>query len=317
MGGGVLGPVTFCTMIVWKIVREVAYKCKTGSWFKKKNSAWLKDEGSIRWRSLIPLLLNVVFQVGYVFLMTFAWNYATLAGINQGVITVLVLFSSVINCVTFYFYFNEKISKLHLIGIALLCSGTGFIAVSAAHKNEDEEVDIEDRSPLFNSIMALLFGFCAAVDISFHSFVVRKYSDTYQGVDQGLDSRPFCSLIYACFIPALQEKMTIEWKDLLIGGAAGTLMDTAIVFISLAITQGKAGPAQALMSTDSLWQAVCGVIFAGQTMDAWQIASLFTALLGVFSISYFDHLANSRGQNKKLAELRDSISVILSKKRRH
>ena len=47
--------------------------------------------------------------------------------------------------------------------------------------------------------------------------------------------------------------MTIEWKDLLIGGLAGTLIEASIVLISIGVVIGKAGPAQALMSTHAIW----------------------------------------------------------------
>ena len=46
------------------------------------------------------------------------------------------------------------------------------------------------------------------------------------------------------------------------------------------------------MSTHALWQALCGAVFADQTLTGLQIAGILLGLVGVFSISYFDHLAN-------------------------
>jgi len=63
--------------------------------------------------------------------------------------------------------------------------------------------------------------------------------------------------------------MTITWKDLLIGGAAGTLIEASTVLLSIGIVIGKAGPAQALMSTHALWQAIWGAAIAGQSMNTW------------------------------------------------
>lgn len=64
--------------------------------------------------------------------MGIAWGFARQAGLNQGVISQLLFFASIINCISFYCYFGEKISKLHLIGVALLCLGIVCIGVSAA-----------------------------------------------------------------------------------------------------------------------------------------------------------------------------------------
>jgi len=139
--------------------------------------------------------------------------------------------------------------------------------------------------------------------------LLRKYSDVYKGVDQGIDHRIFCELINCCLLFALSEKMTLEWKDIFIGGVAGTLIDVAIVLCALGIAGGKGGPAQALMSTNALWQAVFGAAFAGQTMGVWQIIAMILGLLGVFSISYFDHLANRVTQYKLLSELRRSMTL--------
>ena len=82
-----------------------------------------------------------------------------------------------------------------------------------------------------------------------------------------------------------------------------SFLKAASVFFCSGVAIGKAGPAQALVSTHALWQASYGAIFAGQTLDSWQIAGIFIGLLGVFSISYIDHLANRAVQNKKLGEL--------------
>ena len=55
LGTAVLGPMTFVVYTFVKLVREVSFKCRTGSWVKSKNSVWITDEGKIRWSSLIPL----------------------------------------------------------------------------------------------------------------------------------------------------------------------------------------------------------------------------------------------------------------------
>ena len=162
LGTAVLGPMTFVVYTFVKLVREVSFKCRTGSWVKSKNSVWITDEGKIRWSSLIPLLNYIIFNIAYVLVMTVAWRFARKAGLNQGVITTNLFFASIINCVTFYCFFGEKISKLNLIGVALMCLAIGCFMVAAALNSEDdidEDVDTGGRSPLENGFLALTIGF--------------------------------------------------------------------------------------------------------------------------------------------------------------
>ena len=207
-GSGVLGPIPLVTTSLAKIIREVHFRYKTGTWVRKSKSAWIKDEGGVRWSSLIPLAANTLLQFAYIVIMSVAWDFASKAGLNQGVITQLLFFASIINCITFYCFFGEKISKLHLIGVALLCAGIVCIGVSAATQNEedlDESVDTGGRSPLLNSILALTIGFGGPIVISIMQFTNRKFGEFYKGIDQGLDSAAPRAIILTCLIPALQE----------------------------------------------------------------------------------------------------------------
>jgi drug/metabolite transporter (DMT)-like permease len=59
----------------------------------------------------------------YLIVMTFAWKFAKIGGLNQGIISTLLSFSSVINIFSFAFFFNEKITKLQISGIfVMICS---------------------------------------------------------------------------------------------------------------------------------------------------------------------------------------------------
>ena len=75
-GSGVLGPGAFIMYVIIKCFREIRFRCMNKSWTKKQNSSWVKDDGTIRWMSIVPLLGNVATTVGYTIVMTFAWNFA-------------------------------------------------------------------------------------------------------------------------------------------------------------------------------------------------------------------------------------------------
>jgi drug/metabolite transporter (DMT)-like permease len=55
--------------------------------------------------------------------MTFAYKYAALAGVNQGVLLTLNSLSGVYNIFIFYFFFKERIQLIQFIGMLfmLLC----------------------------------------------------------------------------------------------------------------------------------------------------------------------------------------------------
>ena len=132
-GSGVLGPGAFIMYLVIKVFREIRFRSKNGKWAKSQNSSWVRDEDrKIRWMSLVPLLGNVACNLGYTIVMTFAWNFAEQGGLNPGIISSLLCFASVFNIIVFYCAFGEKVSKLHLIGVALMFCGIVCIGAAAA-----------------------------------------------------------------------------------------------------------------------------------------------------------------------------------------
>ena len=102
------GPLLFCLII--RVVEEVRFKRKTGSWFKRQGSRVMTPEGEILWITLIPLTVNAITNVLYLIVLTFGWKFAKASGLNQGVITTLLSLASFMNLVIFYFKFGEKIS---------------------------------------------------------------------------------------------------------------------------------------------------------------------------------------------------------------
>ena len=75
-GSGILGPGATVMFLSIKFVREVIFLEKNGQWTRTKKSAWVKEDGSVRWISLVPLFFNVACNVGVTIVMTYAWNFA-------------------------------------------------------------------------------------------------------------------------------------------------------------------------------------------------------------------------------------------------
>lgn len=255
-GTGLLGPGAAIVYFLFKAIKEIIYRSKHGRWTKEKDSSWRKDDGSIRWMSIVPIAGNVACNIGYTIVMTFAWRFAEQAGLNQGVISSMLCFASVINIVVFYCAFNEKVSCINLIGVALMFAGIVCIGAAAATSEDSEldpEVDTGGRSTTVNGILALVVGFGGPMIISTQHYVIRKFSTYYTGLDQAIDAAFPTNLIFCFFLIPLADEMTITMKDLGIGLAAEALMETARILLSFGVEVGLAGPAQALMSTHALW----------------------------------------------------------------
>ena len=86
-----------------------------------------------------------------------------------------------------------------------------------------------------------------------HLFI-KNFKKSYSGVDLGIDSTIFELLIFTFFlIPLVQrEDFQPDTGEIIIGSVAGCLMSLGRIFISVAVAEGLAAPAQALMNTHSL-----------------------------------------------------------------
>lgn len=184
-GSGVLGPGAFIFFSIFKVVIEVVSRCKKGIWRDPSGSSWFVRGGKPRWSSLIPLFGNVGANIGYTIVMTFAWRFAEQGGLNQGVISSMLSFASVFNVVVFYCAFNEKVSKLHLIGVFFMFCGIACIGAAAATQDSDElgdDVETGGRSATTNGILALVVGFGGPIIISTQHYIIRRFSLHYSGL---------------------------------------------------------------------------------------------------------------------------------------
>ena len=120
LGNGIMGPGTFFVTLFCKIILELRHRIKHKRWFRRENSAWLTPKGKCYWINLIPLAGNFSMNSLYLIIMTFAWRFSVIGGMNQGIISTLLQFSSVFNIITFYCFFNERVTRWQIVGICLM-----------------------------------------------------------------------------------------------------------------------------------------------------------------------------------------------------
>ena len=64
---------------------------------------------------------------------------------------------------------------------------------------------------------------------------------------------PVQNAIFCCFLPLLIQKLDITPEDIMVGAAAGTMMETARVLISYSIAVGLAGPVNAIINSNQIY----------------------------------------------------------------
>jgi len=268
VGTGIISPGPFFFCLTIRVVEEVRFKRRTGSWFKREGSRVMTPEGKIIWETLIPLSVNVATNVLYLIVLTLGWKFAKASGLNQGVISTLLSLASFFNLILFYFKFGEKISCSHFLGIILMLACVICISMAATTGKDLQDFDSNETfglSQVAAGVVAILCGFTGAVLMSTKHLFIRIYKSNYSGVDMGIDSSIIEFFLLSFFlIPLLQvEGFTIGINELAIGTASGILICSGRILISIGISVGLAAPAQALMSTHALHQAFWSAMFAG------------------------------------------------------
>ena len=81
--GGLSGPIVFMIFFILWLVRVCRFRYKNGSWTNSgENSRLVWADGEIKWSNLVPLLGNATVNVSYLLVMTYAWYFAELSGMN-------------------------------------------------------------------------------------------------------------------------------------------------------------------------------------------------------------------------------------------
>ena len=81
-GTGILGPPIFVIYTLWTLALAVSYRCKHGQWLKKENSRLVDEGGRFKCKNMLLPLFHAIMNVGYLFVMSTAWDFAKRGGLN-------------------------------------------------------------------------------------------------------------------------------------------------------------------------------------------------------------------------------------------
>lgn len=233
---------------------------KLGTFINKDKSNIYDSEGNYIWKNLYPLLGNWFANTGHVFLFTYAFKFAKKGGLNQGIIPIVTTMATLYNSIIFYKAFGEKVSPPKIFGMLFTVGCVVCLALDSASR---KAVPGSDTDPI-NSVYALLCAFMVPVGFSFKHYLIRKFKGTYDSNHLPLDSAILESLSCAIFIPFyIAEKGPYTLDAFLLGSLSGCLMVAGRVLVAMAVAEGFGGPAQSLMSCNTIYTTILTITIDG------------------------------------------------------
>ena len=289
-----VGPIPLILLLIWKMSIACYNKYTIGTFIDRKSSNIVDGEGEFRYENIIPLVGNWLANIAHIFLFTYAFKFARLGGLNQGVIVTMIGFAMVFNSCSFYFAFGETLSKMKIFGVILSFGCVIFLGLAASTKpskpvavNADGEGGMSQSS---YSFIALGLAFGVPVGFSIKHYVTRKYKGSYQPMFVAVDSGILES-ITCCVLAIIHEVQTgFSLKQMFLGGLAGTLMMTGRITMAVSVASGQGGPAQAIMSLNAIVVVLLSLIIDKQALSLFQVLAVVMGTLGAIVISVGDKL---------------------------
>ena len=144
IGTGFIGPVPLLLLIIFKLSFAIRNKINLGVFINPEKSNIVDREGNFIKKNLVPLLGNWYANTAHVFLFTYAFKYAKLGGMNQGIIPIVTTTATLYNSILFYKAFGEKVSKVRIFGMCFTVCCVICLALDIKTVNHRYFVDPED-----------------------------------------------------------------------------------------------------------------------------------------------------------------------------
>ena len=132
VGAGFLAPVPLLVFSSIKIGMAIRNKMNLGTFINPKRSNIIDENGQYKTMNLVAILGAWYGNTAHIFLLTFAFKFAKLGGMNEGAVVLLVVLASVFTSITFYYAFGEVPTKIKLFGMSFVISSTVFLGIHAS-----------------------------------------------------------------------------------------------------------------------------------------------------------------------------------------
>ena len=128
------------------------YKEK-GVYIDKTKSNIYNPDGSYKTKNIIPLLGNWWANTTHLFIFSYAFKFAKMGGLNQGLIQILTTFAIIYNSITFYFGFGEKLTVMKVFGMTFIISCVVCLGLDSVNKktvNADLTIQVDKNYALLS-----------------------------------------------------------------------------------------------------------------------------------------------------------------------
>jgi hypothetical protein len=225
VGSGFIGPVVLVLLVLIKVIDLFRTRFTKGVWIDKTNSNIYSPDGKLKKKNIIPILGNWYGNTAQVFLFSVAFKYATLGGLNQGIVPSLTLFASFFNAIVFYLVFKERLSCPNITGMIVAFACGVLLAIDSALKKGQSFVDENglEQSKGVYSFYSLGLAFLVPFGFTFKHFVIRKFQGGYDYHWMPIDSAVLECLTSTIFLFAYAEPSQITWPRIWWGGLIGAL----------------------------------------------------------------------------------------------
>ena len=133
MGASFTGPAGFVLLLAYRLYTQSRVKHRTGAWVDKHDSNYYEpgEGGELRFKkeSLAPLTVFWATTVISLLMIGNAFMFASMADMNQGLISMLFVVGAFYISAAFFWLFVEMLSLWKAAGIALMFIAIPMLAV--------------------------------------------------------------------------------------------------------------------------------------------------------------------------------------------
>ena len=245
----------------------------------------------LRWFNVVGLIWRtfLIFSGQCLFLTVLQFTAAS--GANLAVITSMFTLAAFFTAFVFQFMFNEQLQLKHYIGMVFL--GCAVIVISQSQQMEidagntdDPSVEVQELMPI---IWPILFVAITAVNHTCITVTARYWMlhGGLESFDLSVDSFFWHLIILAIGHLIYSLAVNPIPGSVILYVALGAFFNMAGFFlVAEACSYGKAGPAQALMELQSIWQLTLEMIIYQKYPNFLQVIGMSCALVGAFVVAY-------------------------------
>ena len=209
---------------------------------------------------MIALSGNFIPNILGLITLSIAFKYASLGGLNQGILPTLTSLAGVYSAIIFYFKFHEKVSFPQIVGMILMLVSVVFLGLEGATKkfsidSSDNSNDIGDhlnyssRQKIRYAIYAILWGLVTPFFYTTKAYCIRVYCGNYKAWDLGIDALIFESLCYTIMYVVYIYYNGFVLSEFLYGQLISVLQLIGTQALCIAYSEGPGGPINTILIT--------------------------------------------------------------------